>query len=258
MTLRLSEAASDGLRRAATRTGAILFGILFVLQLVIGASTNALVEAVAPPEATVDVGLALPVSGSVAGAILAVAYLCSVAYLVVVARALARPVSELSTFPSDLYTRRVGRATVSMFVAGIVTFVAVMIGLVLFVVPGVFLAICFLFFLFAIGVEDRGPIGGLRRSWALSKGNRLRLAAIVLLYAATGAAVGAVGTTLELAGAPAVGDVASALVSALVFVALYGITASAYLQLAGEDGFEPGAGAGTGIDSDAGPSTETL
>ena len=258
MTLRLSSAVGDGLRRAATRTGAILFGILFVLQLVNGTSVNTLIDAVAPPEAAINAGLTLPVSGSVAGAIAAVGYLCSTAYLVVVARAFARPQSELSTFPSDLYTRRVGRATLSMLVAGIVTFVAVMLGFVLFVVPGVFLAICFLFFLFAIGVEDRGPFGALRRSWALSRGNRLRLAAIVLLYAATGVAVGVVGSILELAGVPAVGDVATALVSAAAFVALYGITASAYLQLADEDGLEPGTGAGTGVDADAGAATETL
>jgi hypothetical protein len=61
----------------------------------------------------------------------------------------------------------------------VVSFPAIMVGFALLFLPGLFLSACLLFVAFAVGAEDRGVIGALKRSWQLSKGNRLRLGVIV-------------------------------------------------------------------------------
>ena len=129
-----------------------------------------------------------------------------------------------------------------------------MIGFAFLFLPGLFLAACFLFFIFAVGVEDRGVISALKRSWSLSKGNRLRLVAIVLISGIVGAFVGAVPALFQLAGASALGDVVSVLINGVLFTFVYAITAAAYLQLArGEGG---SGGPRSSAPTSAGPNPE--
>ncbi|MDG5821907.1 hypothetical protein [Natronococcus sp. A-GB7] len=234
MSLHLTNAVRGGIDRATTRTGGILFGVLIVLQLLTIASFNTLLASVAPPEAMEQFGLILPISGSFAGILLLGTYLVMAVYFVVVARTFARPAHKLSSIPSELYSRRIGRATLSMIVAGIIVFVSIMIGFFLLIIPGIFLSVCFLFFLFVIGVEDRGVIASLRESWDLSRGNRLKLAVVVVFFGAIGASIGMIGAIFELIGVPVAGDLLSILVNAVLFIFIYGLLADAYLQLSGE------------------------
>jgi len=157
-------------------------------------------------------------------------------YFVMVARAFTRPRAELSSFPSSLYTRRIGRATLSMLVGGILVFITVIFGLVFFVLPGIFLAASFMFFIFAIGVEDRGVIGGLKRSWGLARGNRLRLGLFVFLVGILGGILGIPSAIFQAAEAPVIGDLVTAFVNSLSFTVIYGIMAAIYVQLQDGDG----------------------
>ncbi len=178
------------------------------------------------------------------------ARILTAAYFVVVSRALTRPFGELSTFPAALYTRRIGRATLSMVVGGAVVAVAVVLGLIFFVLPGLFFAACFLFFIFAVGVEDRGVVGGLKRSWGLSQGNRLRLVALVFFAGLVGSVVGAVPAIFQAAGEPVVGQLVAVVINSLLFVVIYGVMAAAYLQ-AGGSRRGPGSAGGTASTSGA-------
>jgi hypothetical protein len=242
MALQLASAVTDGFRRALTRTGGVLFVVLFATQLLLLASLNTVLAAQAPPEAAGLIGLTLPVSDSVAGALLLATLVLNAASLVVIARAYARPLSRLSSFPAALVTRRIGRATLSTLVGGTVVFVAVTIGLAFLFLPGIYLSACLLFFVFAVGVEDRGVVGSLGRAWSLSSGNRLRLAVVVVVVGVAGALVGAVPAVFQLAGVPALGDVVSALVNAVLFTFVYGVVAAAYLQVDADEGGLGGAG----------------
>ncbi|MEF8819288.1 MAG: hypothetical protein V5A31_01585 [Haloferacaceae archaeon] len=235
MALHLTDAVTDGTRRVLTRTGAVLFALLVVQQTLLVASLNTLVAAELPPAAADTVGLTLPVSTTAALALAAVSALFGAVYLVVVARAFARPRTELSTFPASLWTRRIGRASFTALVSGAVVSVAVTLGLPFLLVPGLFLAACFAFVVFAVGVEDRGVVGALRRSWALSRGNRLRLGLVVVAVGVGGIVVGIVPTVLQMAGAAAPGDVVAALLNGALFTLVYGVLAAAYRQLTGED-----------------------
>jgi len=246
MALQLGRAVSDGVKRILTPTGAVLLVVLFALQLLVQSSINTAIVDAFPPgpagELEAAFGLTLPVSGTVASALALLAYLLITGFLVALSRALVRPRSELSSFPASLYTRRIGRATLAMLVAGILVGVAVTVGLVLFVLPGIFLAASLMFYIFAIGVEDRGVVSGLQRSWALAGGNRLKLVALVILSAVVGGVVGGVAAVFELSGAPVVAELISNAISSLLFTFLYGIMAAAYLQVRDDAGGSGAAG----------------
>jgi len=239
MTLQLGRAISDGIKRILTPTGGILLVVFLALQLLTQVSINtAVVSAFSDGpagEMEAALGLTLPVSGTVAGGLFLVAVVLSSAYFVVLSRALTRPTIDLSSFPSDLYTRRMGRATLSMFVGGLVVWLAIMVGFVFLLVPGLFLAVCFLFFTFAVGVEDRGIVGALKQSWGLSRGNRLKLTALVIFAGVIGATSGIVGTIFDIAGAAIVGELIVNTINSILFIMLYGIIAAAYLQVQDDD-----------------------
>jgi hypothetical protein len=253
MTLHLTTALVDGSRRVLTRTGAVLFVLLLVLQTLLVTSLNTVLAAEIPSAAADVLGLTLPVSGPVAGAILAGTTLSNAVYFVVLSRAFARPLPELASFPAALYTRRMGRASLTMLVAGVVSFLAIMIGFALLFLPGLFLSACLLFVVFAVGVEDRGVLGALKRSWQLSKGNRLRLGVIVFLTGVGGALIGVVPGLFQLAGAAAAGDLATIGLNSVLFTFVYGIVADAYRQLTDDTADLGGGGTATTAGTDRTP-----
>ena len=231
MSLQLSTAFTDGLRRVVTKTGGIVFGLYLVFQTVNTVLINTTSAAILPAEAAGEFGLTVPLPAAVAGGLLLGSYLVLAILFVVIARAFARPLQELSTFPSDLYSRRIGRATLSMIGASIIVFISVTVGFLFLIVPGVFLSLCFLLYWYAVAVEDRGAIESLRRSWDLSRGNRLKLLFVFGVLAALGVVTGIVGSVGELAGVPAVGDIVAITVGSLMGLVYQGILASTYLQL---------------------------
>ena len=231
MSLQLSTAFTDGLRRVVTKTGGIVFGLYLVFQTVNTVLINTTSAAILPAEAAGEFGLTVPLPAAVAGGLLLGSYLALMMLFVVIARAFARPLQELSTFPSDLYSRRIGRATLSMIGASIIVFISVTVGFLFLIVPGVFLSLCFLLYWYAVAVEDRGAIESLRRSWDLSRGNRLKLLFVFGVLAALGVVTGIIGSVGELAGVPAVGDIVAITVGSLMGLVYQGILASTYLQL---------------------------
>lgn len=66
-------------------------------------------------------------------------------------------------------------------VAGVIAFTAVLIGSILFIIPGLIFAAMFFAFLHAIVIEGRGPLEALGRSRRLSKGGRLRILGVSFL-----------------------------------------------------------------------------
>ena len=159
----------------------------------------------------------------------------------VAARALTREREALDSLPAALFTRRIGRATLSAVGANLVVGVAVFVGFLLLVVPGVYLAISFLFAVFVVGVEDARAADALRRSWTLAGGNRWRLLALVAVVTVAAAVASSVASALSLVS-PAAGELLSLAVSAVFGVVAYGVFAEAYLRLA--DGRDGGKGTG--------------
>ncbi len=90
MTLQLGRVVRDGSKRVLTPTGGILLVVFIAIQLLIQSSVNTMVVGLFPPgpagEIEVALGLTLPVSGRVAGALFGVAVILSAVYFVVLAR----------------------------------------------------------------------------------------------------------------------------------------------------------------------------
>ena len=259
MSLQLGSAFVDGIRRVLTRTGGILLVSLLVLQLLVQISINTAVLGALPPEGVAQLqgqlGLTLPVPAGVAAVLLVLALLLNAAFFVTLARGLTRPIDELGSFPELLYTRRIGRATLSVLGAGIVVGVAVSIGFALLILPGIFLATCFLFVPFEVGVGDERAGAALKQSWALSRGNRLRLTVIVILAGVIGAIIGAVGAIFNVVRAAVAGDVVANLLTTILFVGLYGIIADAYVQLRGDE-HEAAGGSGAATPAEGGVASD--
>jgi uncharacterized membrane protein len=76
---------------------------------------------------------------------------------------------------------QMSRKIFTFFVAGIVFGLIITIGLVLLIIPGIYLALRLQFYLAAIVSEDAGIIDSLKRSWEITKGEELELLVLYLI-----------------------------------------------------------------------------
>lgn len=237
MGLHLSRAVGDGLRRTLTRTGGLLFIGFLIVQVGTQATINTVVTSYLPTDASTQLGpsagLALPVSGTVALVVFGALVVLSAAFFVVIARAIVQPLDEISTMPAGV-TRRLGRTTLAVVVGGAVVSISVFAGTLFFVIPGLFLATSFLFIPFTIAAENRGVIGGLKRSWALAGGSRLKLFVLVVMTTVFGGVIGGLAPLFALLGLPVASEVMTAVVTAAFMTPYYGVLAASYLQLRDE------------------------
>lgn len=232
MALQIGRAIGRGIRRVINPAGLVLMVLTLLYTLVFVGSINTIVAAALPAEVQdqAQIGLTLPVSSIVAGILIIAGMLFGTVVLLVATRAFTRDPGERGLLSADLFTRRIGRALVSAIVANILVFVAVSIGFVLLFVPGLFLLVSFVFVVFAIGVEDAGPIAALRRSWALASGNRWRLFALVIIVGIATGLLSGLGSVVSIAN-PAAGQILSLVISAPLGIMSYGILADAYVQV---------------------------
>jgi len=140
--------------------------------------------------------------------------------------------SETESIPADLVTRNLLRAVLNGVVGGIVVGLLITAGLVFLIVPGIFIAIAFLFLRQEIAVEDKNFIDAMSGSWGLTSGNRLELFGLVVFLAVLGIAVSFV---LGLLGGGTVGVVLDTAVSAIVLTYSVAVVSRAYDQLRAGD-----------------------
>lgn len=99
-----------------------------------------------------------------------------------------------------LFTRRLGWTVLNLIVGGILYALAVMVGLFLLVVPGLFLGVALYFFSFEVVVEGENAIDALANSYALTAGDRFELFLLGLLFVVLGAIIGVIGVPEVLPG----------------------------------------------------------
>lgn len=129
------------------------------------------------------------------------------------------------------------RATASALVAGFLASLAIGLGLVL-VLPGLFLAASLAFTVHYVALRRAGPIDGMRRSWGLARGNRLRVLGVLVVAGVSYVALGVVGGFLTLlvaavpiAGSIVVGELLNVAVNAAAWLLALSILTSAYDRL---------------------------
>lgn len=260
MALDISSAIRNGIDRTIQRNGLLLMGVFLILKLVSAVASQTLTraniaflsrlsESGAVPDPTTgggaspttppflgpsfgagggDIPLALTMSLPAAmGIALAVSLLAESVRIVAIRTFVS---DHLDTIPAEFVRRNIVVATLNGFVGGIVVLVLTAIGLILLIVPGVFLALVFFFVRQEIAVEDENFVDAMAGSWYLTAGNRIELFglalvlfAITLLAAIPSVAVGFVS--------PIGAVVVSAVLSSITTVFGIAVVARAYDQL---------------------------
>lgn len=122
-----------------------------------------------------------------------------------------------------------GWATVNLLVGGIVVGLLVLVGLVLLVVPGLYLIASFALFHFYVAVEDDGFVAAMKKSWNLASGHRLRVFVVLLLLSVVSSVVS--NATQLLFGSSGLGLVVTSLLSGVVSVYAVAVLADVFVQL---------------------------
>ena len=253
MVLSIGHTLSRGVKRSLSRSGVAVFGLIAVAQLLLIGSLNTVLRGLLAGLDTgqsateMGIGFAFPVSTNAAVAIGLGALLCNTTFIAIAARLLSREPAALSSLPRECFTRRIGWVVLSTLAVTAVITPLVTLGMLL-IVPGLFLAVSFQFAVFAIAVEDAGPLTALRRSWGLARGNRWRLLALVLILAVPVGLSSGLGSVLMVID-PVAGQLVTVLVTTVFVVVSYGVIADAFVQLRNDTSSSGGGGVAGSADA---------
>lgn len=243
MSVDIGQLVQEGVQRTLARNGLIFVAITWVLSLLNALFGNAVARnAVDQMPRQIrstggfggaSVGPTFGLSPAVAGLLSMVVGILS---LVVVAAALRTFVtSEQETIPSEYFRRNLGWMLVNLIIGGIVFGIAVGIGFVLLVIPGIFLMVSLFFWHISVVVEDENFIEGFQDSWALTRGNRLMLFLLGVVVMIVNIVIGIIfGIPQSIVGGGvglAIGQIGSAFGS----VFLLAVAARTYKQLTGTE-----------------------
>lgn len=243
MGLDVVVALREGVWRATGRNGLLLMGVLFLIgavnaalsQTVLAGVVDVLVDleradttSISTAEAIGATPFALPIPPVAAGVGLLGGWVLGQAVTVVAIRTFVSDTTE--HIPQEYRRRRLGWVVVNALVGEVVVGVLVAVGLLLLVVPGIFLAISFYVTQQVIAVEDVNFVDAMYESWGLAAGNRIEV--LVLAIVLVGLSIG-----LSLPGAvigevnPVLGATYDLAVSVPVTVFSIAAVSRAYVQL---------------------------
>jgi hypothetical protein len=221
------------LRSAAVRTlrtsGLLFVGALFALGTVNTAVASSIDVPSPGPVASPTYQLPFEVPLSVAGAVTILVGLLTLYVTMVAIRTFAR--KETGSIPSVVFTRNALPAYANFVVGGFVFATAVFVGMLLFLLPGLFVFATLGFWAVYVAVEDEDFVTGLQDSWLLTDGHRLQLFALVLSLIVITVGVNAVFGVADVAVGGAVGMLVSQVGTALSSVFSLATLTEAYVQL---------------------------
>jgi hypothetical protein len=247
----VEKALRSGFERTKERSGLLLIAVFFVIQLASAiasqSSTARTLEQVdqLPPflrdtvlQGAVEPGpLAFGLPQPVITLLGLATTVLSITAVIVAYRVFAADARE--TIPEEAYKRNIGMATLNGVVAGLVFGVLVAIGILLLVVPGIYLITALVFFLIFIALEDDSFIDSLSSSWNLTKGRRmsvfLLLVALLVVQIVVGI-VGGIGGAVVGFVVPQLGAIVDVAVGAALGVYSLAVLTDAYFQLRDESG----------------------
>jgi hypothetical protein len=233
-TLDLSETFRYAFGRIATRNGLLFVAAYVLVQLLTQVTSQSLAARLMADRLPAEqVGglypLAVDVPVAVSGGLTLVLVLAGTVVGVLAVRAFH---SDLAAFPTAAHTRRLVRTVAVTLVVSLIVFVAIAVGTVLLLVPGIFLAVSLVFAVLVVAVEDAGVIEALKRSWSLASGNRIRLFVLGFVVVVASGVIGALFSAVGLV-APLAGEILGAVATGVVGVFGLALVVGAYRQLAG-------------------------
>lgn len=235
MSLNIGDALSDGAAKLTTAGGIQLAVIYILLQLLTALGTNSAVAAVETPAGTSGMAtttLSLPIGVAGGAALATLGGVLNVALTIVALRTLTHDTAELGSIPSGVADDML-KTWVFLVVALIVQGIAVGIGFVLLIIPGIFLMVSLIFTQVFVAVEGEGPFEALSSSWSLAKGNRFPLFGLgVVLFVISLLVNIPAGIVTFLI--PVVGTLLTYVVSGFVSIFSLAVLIAAYQQLQSE------------------------
>jgi len=189
MPIDIGDVVRRGYERTVARNGLLFAAILFVVSVLDamfspGSERGSMPPGGAempgmPPVSEIATGappVSLGLSPAVAGIL---SLLLGLVSLVVTIGAIRTFVTdETETLPREHFTEDLLWPAANLLVGGVVFGIAVAIGFVLLVIPGLFLLVSLLFWEVFVAVEGDNFVEGFRHSWDLTGGRRLRLFAL--------------------------------------------------------------------------------
>ncbi len=220
MTLEVVGTLSQGVSRTTARNGALFAGLFFLVgvlnAVLLGGTTGGQLNAT-------------PLVDLSPGAALLISLLLGLANVVVYVGAIRTFVSdETEAIPDGVFTRNLPLALIHLVIGGILFGIAVFVGFVFLIVPGLFLLTALFFFDVYVLVEDENFLVGLQNSWNLTSGHRLRLFGLGVLYLVILLAIGIVFAVPGLFLGPLLGGIVAEVGTAITGALGAATTAAAY------------------------------
>lgn len=240
MSLPIGTALRDGFFKVASRAGAILIGAYLAVNLVNLVAMNSAMKAYFTQNAIETTGTFSPAVNLplAAGGALTVLSTLLIMYVMMIAMR-TFVADERDSFRNVDLTGGIALAFLNLVIGGIVQGIAVAIGLVALVIPGVFLAVSFVFMQLFIVVENDDFVTAMRRSWRLTDGSRISLFLLGFTVVVLGTAIGfvfGIGSVIAMFAGLDQAIVNAVQIVVIAPLSLYGtaVLASAFNLLRGE------------------------
>lgn len=249
MSFNTSEVLSDSLYRAFSRNGVIVMIGVYLASLVgsIGYSSIFIdtfntfwdeftqeqpqfADLFDDPEMFFP--LAFDIPEALALLLIAVSIVASVVLLAVAIRVFHAGIDD--ELPTELVFDNIAWVGVNLFVGGIIFGLLWLIGLIFFIVPGIFVFVLLVYFSAATAVEDRNFVDAFARSVSVTKGERLQIfllfLAFFLVMIAVGIAFSIVGSFFILVS-PALSSLIDLAAQTIIVVYFAAVVAVSYRAL---------------------------
>lgn len=244
MALDVGDALREGIDRGTERNALVLMAVVAAVSLASTAfSQTAAVyaldvlaefareEGLDPPSqgALGPTPLELPISGPLAAVLFVAAAVLNQAIGLVAIRTFVSDAT--ATVPREFLVRRIGWVTLNAVVGGLLVGVLILLGLVLFVLPGVFVAVSLFFFEQELAVNDTNLVEAMEDSWALARGERVQIFVLAVLLLGAALAPSVLAGLLRPVIRPWLAAVLAVLGSAVVTVVSIAVASRAYVQV---------------------------
>lgn len=232
--------------RTVAKNGLQLAGVLFVISILDALFSTGLERQVMPPggmgsstmgpvtdAVTGAPPISLGLSPAVAGLLSLVLGIVSVVVTIGALRTLVT--EETGTLPRKHFTEDLLWPAINLIVGAFVFGIALAIGFILLIIPGLFLLVSLFFWEVYVAVEDDNFVEGFQRSWSLTKGHRLQLFAlgvvVIVVAVLVSIAFGLPGILLPASVGFLIEQVGNALLGVFVIAAV----AETYNRLIGSE-----------------------
>ncbi|MFB6212947.1 MAG: hypothetical protein ABEJ07_00050 [Candidatus Nanohaloarchaea archaeon] len=234
MTVDVGRTFREAFDMTVSRAGISIMALYLVFQVLNLVVSQSFFMAALPASWTMSSAypLAVEMSAAVSGIAWLLLLLAGAALGLGVIRTFVNERTE--SLPVEYFTSDLLMPLVNIFIGGILFSIAVMVGFVLFVIPGIFLMVSLIFWIVYVAVEDQNFMEAFSSSWQLAKENRFPLFAIgLLMMVATYVFTLLFSVPSSLLLGRAASSMAVMIPSAIISVFNVAALASAYNQLSG-------------------------